>query len=111
MDNNFKVTVEEYSASENIVTTKEFGKSQEIKTQINDLITYNIRTTEEKLNKAKVNANYNTQDANYEAEFTTTVNVNILTSDLLEEFKINASKENYVDNNKVEFDATRRCLL
>lgn len=111
MDNNFKVTVEEYSANENIITTKEFHQTQEIKTQINDLITYNIRTTEESLSKAKVNANYNAQEAKYEAEFSSTVNVNILTSDLLEEFKIKAAKETYVDANKVEFDATRRCLL
>lgn len=111
MDNNFKVTVEEYSADENITTTKEFHQTQEIKTQINDLITYNIRTTEEELSKAKINANYNSQEVNYESEFTTTVNVNILTSDLLEEFKVNSSKETYVDGNKVEFDATRRCLL
>ena len=41
----------------------------------------------------------------YESEFTTTVNVNILTSDLLEELKINSSKEIYVSKNALEFDA------
>lgn len=106
MDSNFKVTVEEYSSNNNVITTKEWHNTEEIKTQINDLITYNIGTTEETLNKAKVNANYNSAEAVYEADFTTTVNVNILTSDLLEEFKINSSKETYLDSSLTEFDAT-----
>lgn len=106
MQNNFKVTVEEYSANNNQTTTKEFSNLQEIKTQINDLITYNISSTEEKLSKAKINANYNAEEASYESEFTTTVNVNILTSDILEEFKINSSKEVYLNKDGTEFDAT-----
>lgn len=107
MSNNFKVTVEGYSANENHIQTKEFNDLQKIKTQINDLITYNIGSTGEALNKAKINANYLSEQAQYETEFTTTVNVNVLTSDLLEEFKINSSKEVYLDNNSVEFDATQ----
>lgn len=106
MPNYFKATVEEYSANNNQVTTKEFSNSQNVKTKVNDLITYNIGATEEKLNKAKINANYHSAEALYETEFTTTVNVNILTSDLLEEFKINSSKEVYVSDNSVEIDAT-----
>lgn len=105
LSNNFKVTVEEYSANENEVTTKEFSELQTIETQINDLITYNIASTEEKLDKAKINANYNFDETMYESEFTTTVNVNILTSDLLEELKIDSSKEIYVSKNAAELDA------
>ena len=106
LENNIKATIEEYSSNENIVTTKELHDTQEIKTQENDLITYHLGSTSEKLNKAKINANYNSQDAIYETEFTSTVNVNILTSDLLEEFKINTSKELYLDGNGAEFDAS-----
>lgn len=106
MDINIKATVEEYS-SENKITTKEVHNSQEIKTQKNDLITYNIGTTQTELNKAKINANYNSDQAIYETEYTTTVNVNILTSDVLEELKINSSKEFYLDNNQTEFDASQ----
>lgn len=106
MTNNIKATVEEYSSNENVFTTKELHNSQEIQTQENDLITYNLGTTIDKLNKAKINANYNSQEAIYESEFTSTVNINILTSDLVEEFKINASKELYLDGNATEFDAT-----
>lgn len=105
LPNNFKTTVEEYSANENKITTKEFSESQTIQTQINDLITYNIASTEEKLNKAKMNANYNFDETMYESEFTTTVNLNILTSDLLEELKIDSSKEIYVSKNDSELDA------
>jgi len=104
--NNFKVTVEEFSSNNNIVTTKQWENLEEVKTEINNLITYNIATTEEKISKARINANYNSEETVYEADFTTTVNVNILTSDLLEEFKINASKEVYLDENSIEFDAT-----
>ncbi len=106
LPNNFKVTVEEYSSNGNKITTKEFNQLQTIKTQINDLITYNIASTEERLDKAKINANYNFEEAIYESEFTTTVNVNILTSDLLEELKINSSKEIYVSKNTSQLDAT-----
>ena len=107
MDYNYRATVEEYSGTENVTTTKEFTSTQEIKTQINNLITYNISTTSDKLNKAKINANYNSEEALYETDFVSTVNVNILTSDLLEELKINSSKDIYLDNNNLEFDATQ----
>lgn len=106
LKNNIKATVEEYSSNETISTTKELQDTQEIQTQENDLITYNLGTTTQKLNKAKINANYNSQEPIYETEFVSTVNVNILTSDLVEEFKINTSKELYLDNNGAEFDAT-----
>lgn len=105
LPNIFRVAVEEYSANETKTTTKEFSEVQSIKTQINDLITYNIASTEEKLDKAKINANYNFEETMYETEFTTTVNVNILTSDLLEELKIDSSKERYISKNASEFDA------
>ncbi len=106
LPNNFKVTVEEYSGNSNEITVKEWNNTQEIKTQADNLITYNINSTKESLNKAKINANYYMAEANYESEFTTTVNVNILTNDLLEELKINSSKEIYVTKEAVEFDAT-----
>lgn len=106
LSNHFKVTMEEYSSNENKTTTKEFDKIQEIQTQINDLITYQINTNQEPLNKAKINANYYLQEPNYETEFTTTVNINLLTSDLLEEFKINSTKESYITKDFIELDAT-----
>ncbi len=106
LQNNIKATIEEYSANETIRTTKELQDTQEIQTKENDLITYNLGTTTQKLNKAKINANYNSQEPIYETEYVSTVNVNILTSDLVEEFKINTSKELYLDSNGTEFDAT-----
>lgn len=105
LENNFKVMVEEYSANENIITTKQWNEKEQIKTTVNDLITYNIATTEESVNKSKINANYNSAEAIYETQYTSTVNVNVLTSDLIEELKVNSSKEIYVDENNVEFDA------
>lgn len=107
IENNIKVAQEEYSSNNNFVTTKELQNLQEIETKINDLITYNIGTTSEKLSKAPINANYNSQELVYESEFTTTVNVNILTSDVLEEFKIKSSKEVYLDKDSAEFDASQ----
>lgn len=107
MPNRFRVTVEGYRSNNNEIQIKEFDDLQTVKTKINDLITYTIGSTEEAMNKAKINANYLTEEAPYQTEFTTTVNVNILTSDLLEEFKINSAKEKYIDKNAVEFDATQ----
>lgn len=107
LNQNFEVTLEEYCAKQNQLKTKKWNQMQEIKTQQNDLITYHIGTTQEKLKKAKINANYNQEEAIYKSEFTTTVNVDILTSELLEELKIDSSKEMYLDSNLAEFDATQ----
>ncbi len=106
MLHHFKVTVEAYSANENFITTKELSDRQTIKSQVNDLITYQIVSTKEALNTAKINANYQSEQPVYESEFTTTVNINLLTNDLLEELKINSGKEVYVTKDAVEFNAT-----
>lgn len=100
-----KVAVEEYSGKENNVITKEFDEKQKIIVNVGELITYSIGTTEEKINKAKINANYNSEEAIYETEFTSTVNVNILTNDVLKEFKIKDTKEFYIDKQNLEFEA------
>ena len=104
LGNNIKATVEEYS-SNNIVTDKEFHEDQEIAVTQNELLTYNISTTDKAVNKGKINANYNSEDVIYQTNFKTTVGVNILTSDLVEEIKVNASKEVYVKEDNSEVDA------
>ena len=52
-----------------------------------EVISYTASATEEKINKGRINANYNAE-VQYETEFSTILNVNLLTSDLLEEIKI-----------------------
>lgn len=101
---NVKLTIEEYSAENNIIT-KEINETQNIKVDVGELITYNISTTEDKINKAKIYANYNNETPIYETEYTNQVNVNILTSDILEELKINCNQEAYKDVNGFEFTA------
>lgn len=104
LSKNVKLTIEEYSAENNIIT-KEINETQNIKVDVGELITYNISTTEDKINKAKIYANYNNETPIYETEYTNQVNVNILTSDILEELKINCNQEAYKDVNGFEFTA------
>lgn len=105
LDKNVKLRVEEYSGSENHIIEKEIKEVQSIKVDVGELITYNISSTEEKINKAKIYANYNNETPVYETEYTNQVNVNILTSDILEELKINCNQEVYKDENGFEFEA------
>lgn len=105
-ETNAIVTVEEYSANENNQVQKEISGSQAIDAVIGEMISYNINTNEEPVNKGKINANYNSEVALYETEFSTTVNLNILTSDMFEELRIDSSKENYLDGKGTAFEAT-----
>lgn len=99
-----KVTVEEYSAIENNIKTKTLEQENIVQVNVGELITYSIGTTEDKINKGKINANYNSEEAVYESEFATTVNISVLTNDVLDEFKLKDTKEFYVDKDNVEFE-------
>ncbi len=105
LSNKVKATVTEYSGEQNNTLTKEINNSQDIQVDLGELITYSIETNQDKINKAKIYANYNSEEALYETLFTNQVNVNILTSDILEQLKIDCSKEVYKDSNNVEFEA------
>lgn len=105
LSNKVKATITEYSGEQNNTLTKEINNSQDIQVDLGELITYSIETNQDKINKAKIYANYNSEEALYETLFTNQVNVNILTSDILEQLKIDCSKEVYKDSNNVEFEA------
>ena len=85
---------------------KEFSNEKNTIVNIGELITYSIGTTEDLINKAKINANYNSVEAVYETEFTSTVAINILTNDVLREFTLKDIKDFYVDTTNLEFEAT-----
>lgn len=105
LDKVVKARVEEYSAKENNILIKEINDKQDVKVDIGELITYSTSSTEEKINKAKIYANYNSEEPMYETEYTTQVNVNILTSDILEQLKIDSTKEFYKDASGSELEA------
>ena len=103
-DNNVTVNAEEVSVSENSNLTTNISEIQEITAVIGDMISYHVSTNEDVINKGKINANYNHEEALYEAEFTTAINLNILTSDAFEELTIDTSKENYLDAKQTAFE-------
>ncbi len=103
-DNNVTVNAEEVSVRENSNLTTNISETQEIIAVIGDMISYHVSTNEDVINKGKINANYNHEEALYEAEFTTAVNLNILTSDAFEELTIDTSKENYLDAKQTAFE-------
>ncbi|MBO5398307.1 MAG: DUF11 domain-containing protein [Clostridia bacterium] len=101
-----KFTAEEYSGKENNKIVKKFSDEKNTIVNIGELITYSIGTTEDLINKAKINANYNSVEAVYETEYTSTVGINILTNDVLREFTLKDIKDFYVDKSNIEFEAT-----
>lgn len=105
LSKNVKATVTEYSGTENNTIIKEIKDSQDIKVDVDELVTYSIGSDEGEINKAKIYANYNSEEPLYETIFTNQVNVNILTSDVLQQLKVDCSKEVYKDANGVEFEA------
>lgn len=105
LNRNVNLTVEQYSAKENKIIKKEIKDNQEIDVNVGELVTYSIDSNEEKIQKSRIYANYNSQDALHETEYTSHVAVNILTSDMLEKLKIDCSKEIYKDVNGYEFKA------
>lgn len=103
-DKKVVATAEEYSGNENGTLEQTLEESQEIQAVIGDMISYSISTSGDAVGKGKINANYNQETALYETEFTTTVNLNILTSDVFEEITVDSTKENYVDAAETAFE-------
>lgn len=102
---NVRATVTEFSGTQNNTIVKEINNDQEIKVDVGELVTYSIGTSEDRINKAKIYANYNSDEAIYETLYTTQVNVNILTSDILQQVKLDCTKEVYKNAEGVEFEA------
>ncbi len=102
---NVTATVVQLNAKENSTYIKNVSQEQEIKIDVNELVTYSVNSSEDKIEKAKIYANYNNEQAIYDTEYTTEVNVNVLTSDLLKELKIQDYKEYYKDANGNSFRA------
>lgn len=104
LSNTVTVRTVEYSANTKTIT-KKIDETKEVTVKKDELLTSSIGTSSEKINKAKINANYNSEIAMYETEYKTQVRVNILTSDILENVKIDVSKEIYKSNLGLDFDA------
>lgn len=105
LSNNIRATVTEYSGKENNTIIKEIKDEQDVKVDVGELVTYSIGTNEGKINKGKIYANYNSEVPVYETLFKNQVNVNILTSDVLQQLKIDCTKEVYKDAAGVELEA------
>lgn len=106
LDSIITLKVETYSSNQNKVQETTLQEVQEKEVDAGEIITYSVDTTEAKLNKGRINANF-TSEILYETEFSTIVNVNLLTSDLLEEITIEGTKDTYKDIEGNELDATR----
>lgn len=105
LNKNTYVKVEEYNSNSNIIQEKEIKEEQEIQIKAGELISYFASSTEEKINKGKINANFYTTN-NYETEFSNIVNLNILTGDVLEEIIVKPTNDSYVSKDGIVFDAT-----
>lgn len=106
LDSIITLKVETYSSNQNKIQETTLQEVQEKEVDAGEIITYSVDTTEDKLNKGRINANF-TSEILYETEFSTIVNVNLLTSDLLEEITIEGTKDTYKDIEGNELDATK----
>lgn len=106
LEKDIVVKIEEYSSNLNKIYEKELKEIEEKEIDAGEVISYTASATEEKINKGRINANYNSE-VQYETEFSTVLNVNLLTSDLLEEIRIEGFEDVYVDAENNEFDASK----
>ena len=104
LNRNLAVRVEEVSSNENRIQDVEILEEQTIKVTPGELMSYTILENDNKINKGKINANYHT-GLGYETEFSTIANLTVLTSDILEEVKIEPVKEIYIDAQGNELEA------
>lgn len=104
LDKKLSVKIEEYSSNKNKIQEIKIDETQEKEVVAGELMSYAVVENEETIGKGKINANYNI-DAG-ETRFSSTVNVTVLTSDILNEVVIEPIKETYKNEAEEEFDAT-----
>lgn len=105
LDKKVLVTVEEYSADKNVIQEISIEETQEKEVIAGELMSYAIIENEETIGKGKLNANYYIEAG--ETRFSSSVNVTVLTSDILNEVVIEPVKETYKIGEETEFDATQ----
>ena len=108
LDKKVEVRVEEYSSNKNKIQEIKIDEKQEKEVIAGELMSYAIVETEDKIGKGKINASYHV-DAG-ETRFSNTINVTVLTSDILDEVVIEPVKTIYKNAAGDEFDATQDVL-
>ena len=104
LDKKVMVTVEEYNSNSNIIQEIDIDQVQTEEVKAGELMSCSAVETDTIINKGKISANFYI-NAGYETEFSNIVNLSILTSDILEDIMIEASKEAYVNRSGNELNA------
>lgn len=104
LDKKVMVTVEEYNSNSNVIQEIDIDQVQTEEVKAGELMSCSAVETDTVINKGKISANFYT-NAGYETEFSNIVNLSILTSDILEDIMIEASKEVYVNRSGNELNA------
>ena len=104
LEKNVLVIVEEYNSDTNIIQEINIEDIQTEEVKAGELMSCSTVDTDAVINKGLITANFYT-NAGYETEFSNIVNLSILTSDILEDIMIEASKEAYVNKSGNELDA------
>ncbi len=105
LDKKVLVKVEEYSSNKNNIQEIQIEELQEKEVIAGELMSYAMIENEELIGKGRINANYYVEAG--ETRFSSTVNVTVLTSDILNEVVIEPVKETYKVGEETEFDATQ----
>lgn len=102
LDNNVTVKAVEYSSDSETIT-KVINETKEVAVKKDELLTSSVGTTEDKISKANINANYNSGNVMYETEYKSLISVNILTSDILENVIIDTTNDNFKGSQGLDF--------
>ena len=105
LNKNAQFIIEEYSSNTNVTQEILIEEEQEIEVKAGELISYFVSETDNKINKGKINANYYLENK-YETEFSNIINLNILTSDILNEILLQPVNDTYVDSEGTVLDAS-----
>ena len=99
-----KIYVENYSNSENKTVEKIIENQDELTEEKGSIINGEIEI-EGEINKARIYANYNSNNREYETEYKTKERINIVKSDIIEEIVITERAANFINQEGVEYSS------
>lgn len=104
LEKNVAVTVEEYSANENNILEESIEKVQTLEIKAGELMSCSPVEAVELINKGKIYANSYREPA-YETQFVSSVNLTVLTSDLVDDITLSTKDQKYVTLDGTELSA------
>ena len=104
LNKNVVVTVEEYSSNENNEIIETINENQTVEIKAGELMSCSPVEAVELINKGTIYAS-NYREPAYETEFVSSVNLTVLTSDLIDDITISTKDQKYITKDAGELNA------